>query len=82
MASSPLQSIELLDCARSDPYQDRAIATQRCGYGDDQVMFEEELKKAAAAIGVDIQSFEDWQAIARTDFTAGVSVAPNNSTQF
>lgn len=79
MASSPLQGIELLDCAQSDPTQDITLAAQRCGYGDDLVMFEEELKKAAIAIGIHVDSFEGLKALARTNFQTGLNIAPGTT---
>jgi hypothetical protein len=56
--SAPLHGIELIDCAKANRKEGIAIAAQRSGYGDDLVAFEQELRKACEAIGVEI-SFHD-----------------------
>jgi hypothetical protein len=58
-SSEPLQGIELIDCAKANVHEGAAIAAERCGYGNDLEMFEQQLEKAGKAIGVDIQSFND-----------------------
>jgi hypothetical protein len=58
-SSTPLQGFELIDCSKANCKELVIVAAQRCGYGDDFVRFEQELKKAGAAIGVEINSFDD-----------------------
>jgi hypothetical protein len=60
MASSdPLQGSELIDCAKANSNQDLSIASERCGYGSNVAKFEEQLRNACQAIGVEIQGFSD-----------------------
>lgn len=81
-SSAPLQGSELIDCARANRKEGLAIATQRCGYGDDSAQFEQELRKAGEAIGVEIQSFDsliDSSHETRRDL--GIEIAPETSSQ-
>lgn len=56
---TPLQSLELIDCARANSKNGIAIASQLCGYDNNVVLFEQELKKACESIGVTIHDFHD-----------------------
>jgi hypothetical protein len=56
-SSIPLQGTELIDCVRANGNKGIAVVAQRCGYHNDIALFEQELKKAGEAIGVEIQSF-------------------------
>jgi hypothetical protein len=60
MASSePLQGLELIDCAKANGHEDIASAAERCGYSNDLEAFEQALRRAGEAIGVEIQNFND-----------------------
>lgn len=58
-APAPLIGIDLIDCARANVSEGIAVAARQCGYGEDTVTFEREVKQACEAIGVDITKFED-----------------------
>lgn len=82
-SSAPLQGSELIDCARANGNKGIAIAAQRCGYGDDLAIFEQELKKAGEAIGVEIQSFDDLiDTPKEKDRETGIEVAPERQPDF
>ncbi len=60
MASpNPLQGLELIDCAKANSHEGIMLAAERCGYGNELDAFEQALKNAGEAIGVEIQSFND-----------------------
>jgi hypothetical protein len=56
---NPLQGNELIDCAKANSNQDLSIASERCGYGNNIAKFEEQLRNACQAIGVDVEGFSD-----------------------
>jgi hypothetical protein len=58
-SSEALQGLELIDCARANGNESIAIAAERCGYAQNIAIFEQELRKAGEAIGVEIQDFDD-----------------------
>lgn len=80
-SSTPLQSSELIDCARANGEKGIEVAASRCGYGDDLATFEEQLRQACQAIGVEINSFNDLINHKRQDERAGVIIAPDSPTQ-
>jgi hypothetical protein len=58
-SSKPLQGLELIDCAKANAHEGIANAAERCGYGNEVEAFEQALKRAGEAIGVEIQNFND-----------------------
>lgn len=58
-SSKRLQGLELIDCARANSLESIAIAAERCGYNNDSAKFEQELRIAGEAIGIEIQSLSD-----------------------
>ena len=54
-----LQGIELIDCAKANAKQGRAVAAKNCGYQADIRLFIENLHKACQEIGVDINELND-----------------------
>jgi hypothetical protein len=83
LMTSRLQGIELLNCANADLHQNMSEAAQRCGYGKDLVEFEEGLKEAARAIGIEIDGFDGLIAISsRASLRGeGIEVAPDSRGQ-
>lgn len=79
MAPAPLYGAELIDCAKANGNKGIEIASQRCGYGD-VATFEQELKQACQAIGVQIAGFDDLVA-PKQEKPEGVDVAPESPTQ-
>lgn len=75
-SSTPLQGIELIDCAKANCKELAIVAAQRCGYGDDFVLFEQALKKAGKAIGVEIESFDDLIDTPPGSSKLGIEIAP------
>jgi len=58
-SSTPLQGIELIDCARSNAKQGLETASELCGYGDDLNLFKQELQQACQNIGVGMSELSD-----------------------
>ncbi|MBW4679077.1 MAG: hypothetical protein KME19_03045 [Microcoleus vaginatus WJT46-NPBG5] len=79
MASpTPLQGLELIDCAKANAAQGIETAAHLCGYGTDLNTFKRELKQACQNIGVKIEELSDLitdQQIVRE--AGGIEVAPD-----
>jgi hypothetical protein len=58
-SSHSLQGSELIDCAKANSNQDVSIAAERCGYGSNVARFEEQLRNACRAIGIEVEGFSD-----------------------
>ena len=58
-STPPLQGIELLDCAQANAKFGLAIASRQCGYGENFLAFQKELKRAGDELGLKISSLED-----------------------
>jgi hypothetical protein len=78
---APLQGLELIDCAKANRKEGMVVAAQRCGYNDDLVAFERELKKACEAIGVEVsfQDLDDTPSVMVRE--PGLEIAPDTPTQ-
>lgn len=60
MASpTPLQGLELVDCARANAKQGVEVAADLCGYGNDLNKFRQELEKACQHMGVEFHELSD-----------------------
>jgi hypothetical protein len=60
MASpTPLQGLELVDCARANAKQGIETAAKQCGYGNDLHTFSQELKIACSDMGVTFNELTD-----------------------
>ncbi|MBD2091652.1 hypothetical protein H6F67_17555 [Microcoleus sp. FACHB-1515] len=60
MASpTPLKGLELIDCAKANAKQGIETAAELCGYGSDYSQFQQELKQACQAIGVEVNELSD-----------------------
>jgi hypothetical protein len=80
-SSAPLTGAELIDCARANGKEGIAIASQRCGYGDDLSAFEQALHQAGEHIGVTIHHFEDLLEPPKDPRDEGIEVAPDSYGQ-
>jgi hypothetical protein len=80
-SSTPLQGSELIDCARANSKQGMAIAAQNCGYGNDLDTFDEAVKKAGQAIGIEIKQFSDLIEGKETLIEPGIEIAPDTPGQ-
>jgi hypothetical protein len=58
-SSTPLQGLDLIDCAKANYPAGIEIAAKQCGYGDNVATFESQLRQAFHAIGVDLRDFRD-----------------------
>jgi hypothetical protein len=56
-SSTPLEGIDLIDCAKANSTLNVAVAAERCGYGNDIAHFEEQLIQACEDIGIHLQGF-------------------------
>jgi hypothetical protein len=83
MASpTPLQGIELIDCAKANAKQGIETATHLCGYGQDVNTFQRELKQACQGIGVQIQELSDLitdQHVMKQG--GGIEIAPDTPSE-
>lgn len=75
-----LKGLDLIDCARANAKQGKAIACEQCGYGGNYPIFEVELKKACQEIGVKFDDLDDWVEEYRQE-SLGVEFSPDSSTQ-
>ncbi|WP_017302440.1 hypothetical protein [Nodosilinea nodulosa] len=79
-SSSPLTGVILVDCARANATEGLAIATERCGYGDDTAKFQAALRSACSEMNVDIDGLadlvDDEPSILRAE--RGMEVAPDS----
>lgn len=80
-ASKPLTGIELIDCAKANSKELINVVAYRCGYGEDILRFEQELKTSCEEIGVDLNSFYDLQTFAQqSQVDIGIEIAPETSS--
>ena len=79
MASpTPLQGLELIDCAKANAAQGIETAAHLCGYGKDLNTFKRELKQACQDIGVKIEELSDLITDQQTvREVGGIEVAPD-----
>ena len=54
-----LHGIELLDCAQANAKLGLSTTAQQCGYGNNILAFQNELKKASSEIGIQISGLQD-----------------------
>ena len=54
-----LHGIELLDCAQANAKSGLSTTAQQCGYGNNILAFQNELKKAGSEIGIQISGLQD-----------------------
>lgn len=81
-SSTPLKGSELIDCARANIKQGIEVTAQGCGYGDDIRSFENELKSACNAMGIDVNSFADLISLEQSiSEPSGVEIAPDTPTK-
>lgn len=60
MASpTPLQGLELVDCARANAKQGIETAADLCGYGKDLNLFRQELEKACQQMRIEFHELSD-----------------------
>jgi hypothetical protein len=77
----PLDGTDLIDCARANASSGLETAAKLCGYGENIRGFEEALKKAAANIGLHIESLKELMS--NTPYLKGhkgVEVIPNTDS--
>lgn len=80
-SSTPLNGLELVDCARANAKQGIETAAELCGYGDDLRTFSQQLKQACDQMGVKFNELTDL--ITEQDNliqTEGEIVAPETDT--
>jgi hypothetical protein len=80
-SSTPLNGLELVDCAKANAKQGIETAAELCGYGGDLHTFSQQLKQACNQMGVKINELSDL--ITDQDNliqTEGEIVAPETDT--
>ncbi|WP_242026567.1 hypothetical protein [Phormidium tenue] len=82
-SSSPLIGVILVDCAKANAKEGLAIATERCGYGDDTAQFQEALKSACGDMNIAIDGLSDLVDDKPTVLTPelGEVVAPDSPSE-
>jgi hypothetical protein len=58
-SSTPLQGLDLVDCARANAKQGVETAADLCGYGSDLNTFRRELAAACQKMGVEFHELSD-----------------------
>ena len=77
-ATTPLQGIELVDCARANAAQGIETAAHLCGYGTDLTRFSQALKQECQRMGVEFHELSDLITDQTTIIqTGGIEVAPD-----
>ena len=81
-ASSKLQGLELIDCAKANAKQGIETAAQLCGYQTDLSRFQQQLQQACQQIGVEVSELSDLI----TDHPAvgqapGIEIAPDTASE-
>lgn len=80
-SSTPLNGLELVDCAKANAKQGIETAAELCGYGNDLHTFSQQLKQACNQMGVKFNELSDL--ITEQDNliqTEGEIVAPETDT--
>ena len=82
-SSSPLTGVILVDCAKANAKEGLAIATERCGYGDDVAQFQAALKAACGDMNIAIDGLSDLVDDKPTVLTPelGEIVAPDSPSE-
>lgn len=76
----PLHGIELIDCAQANAPLGLATAAQQCGYRENWLDFQQELKRAGEELGLKISSWEDL-LLELSKIKRGSDFAPDTSSQ-
>lgn len=79
-SSTPLRGIDLVDCAQANAKLGLAIATRQCGYGENSIAFQKELKQAGEELGLKINNLEDLR-IEPAQIKRGNDFSPDTSSQ-
>jgi hypothetical protein len=58
-AKTPLEGIELVDCARANAKQGIETAAELCGYGTQLNQFKQAVKQACERMGVEFHELSD-----------------------
>lgn len=81
-SSTPLQGIELVDCARANAKQGLQTAAWQCGYGQDLNRFQQALEGACQGIGVNIDELSDLITQQQSmQQQGGIEVAPDTPSE-
>ncbi len=80
-ASTPLQGLDLVDCARANAKQGIETAANLCGYGKDLNTFRHELEKACQHMGVEFHELSDLIKGALPLQMEGEIVAPDTASE-
>ncbi len=77
-SSTPLQGIELVDCAKANAKQGIETAADLCGYGNDLTGFRQELQTACDRMGVEFHELSDLVTDQQSVIQlGGVEIAPD-----
>ncbi len=78
MTPTPLQGIDLVNCARANAKEGETVAAEQCGYGDNISQFRESLKRAGQELGIEIERLSDLIDTDRLQQRTGESIAPDS----
>ncbi|MEA5448160.1 hypothetical protein VB780_06230 [Leptolyngbya sp. CCNP1308] len=78
-SSSPLTGVILVDCAKANATEGLAIASERCGYGDDTAQFQAALRAACSEMNVTPRDLADLvdDELSPWKPEPGIEVAPD-----
>ncbi|RZM79222.1 hypothetical protein [Leptolyngbya iicbica] len=78
---SPLEGIELIDCAKANADNDVVIVAERCGYGQDVTAFQTALQQACTDIGINVEAIADLITPQQRVMTqGGLSISPDTAS--
>ncbi|MGF1479748.1 MAG: hypothetical protein ACFB4I_09685 [Cyanophyceae cyanobacterium] len=80
-ASSPLNGLDLVDCAKANAKQGVEVAAKQCGYGPDINSFKQNLKQACQNMGIQISELSDLitdQQVVRD--RGGLEISPESQS--
>jgi hypothetical protein len=75
-----LQGAELIDCAKANGKKGVEIAAERCGFGTNLETFDQALREACGAIGIEVTGFDEL-VNRRQQQQTGVEVGPDTPSQ-
>ncbi|MGC9505317.1 hypothetical protein [Baaleninema sp.] len=78
MSATPLQGIDLVNCAQANAKEGETVASQQCGYGDNLSQFRENLKRACEELGIEIERLSDLIDTDKLQQRTGESIAPDS----
>lgn len=78
---TPLQGLDLIDCAKANANLGMQTAAKHCGYGENLSDFEQALKEAGKKMGIEINTLSDLitsQQLMKK--RGGINISPDSAS--